>query len=1343
MIKLFRNNAVFAYSIFFILLFSSFFSKSQCLSGNYTVGGNSPDFQTISSAAAALNNFGVCGPVNFKIRPGIYSEHIVVRKYVGASEANRVTFGPEQSDSLSVEIRDSSFSTPGLPEIEIDSASYLTFERLLFRDVRAFPGNMIRMQNGSNHNIVSFCTFFVRKTTIGSSNDLHANTTILLKGGGWAKQNNYNRIEHNYFQDGLRGVSFMTFNNKYDTGNVVANNVFIDQIYSGIYADHQKKLNVKANLIRSTVVPVSVISATNGIQLSALKDTTWIEGNRIYRKQGDAVFSLSVSDTCKVYVNNNYFFIQSNYTNGLTYSDGFVYESTSTKSKLELNYNTVRAVDRVRYPLSVPQNFGKIEAYNNNVIGDTCYTGFYYDFASMAGYTGANNNYSGTMTSAIRFLGTNYATSQAFFAATGKDSASISIRPRFSDDTGYILNDTSLVGLGTPRAITIDVDGILRDSLHPTIGCSEVAALKHSDVFMQSIGSSVTNCPGSQAVSINFKNLGLDTIQTLNIGWEIDGIAQSPFVYNGTLAPLQSLTNIVIGNFTSSAPFQLKVYPISINGVADEDHSNDTIVNVRTTGSLNGTYTIGSYQCDFPDVISAKNALQSGGICGPVKFRIKRGVYFGRMTFQNISGSSQVNTITFEPFNYEGHEGVVIYDFGGGAPSYGVVIELDHIKYFTLSKISIKAMTSNPQMFYGSGYLIDMNYCSNIIIDSCYIENPKAGFAANIRMLNSDSVLISNNKIYGGGTGIRVSSVNTNKALWIKSNVFEACSDGININSMNLVNIEKNILTGSLEVNQNTGTSGIKLEDVNGAYVSGNQVYKFGVGLYIMNVQSYLGQRSVLVNNMINMGASVNLLVDADILHNNINILEIQPSNYAAALNFQDCSGIDMYNNNLVNFRNAGNVGAMTWYSSTSSYPPFTHCDYNNYYSSVLGDTIWTLSLAGWTNLFHIDSNSVSIDPHYLSNTDLHVSDTLLMGIGKPIGISEDIDGNIRPSLPAIGADEITPGTLSQLGASVWPGDANNDLVADNQDLLQLGLQYGKTGTGRAAVCNLWQQFVSMNWNDTLQNGINSKHVDCNGDGIINMNDTLAINLNYGSMHTAKHAQPNKIATSNPDIYLQFNKSYYFSGDTVVAGIFIGTNSNPQTNFYGAAFTLNYNSANVLAGSEKFYFNNSWLGNINSTKIKLSKINAGSGTVDASLTRIDHQDVSGHGKVASFQFVLKDPLPSGELLFNITNAIKTDDLGVFDTLSSGIDSVAMFNNVTNIITYKGSDEVIIYPNPANDNIIVASIAEIGELSICNSLGELVFKSTTKNRQVQIDISGFSSGFYVVLINGKRFKLIKE
>jgi hypothetical protein len=323
----------------------------------------------------------------------------------------------------------------------------------------------------------------------------------------------------------------------------------------------------------------------------------------------------------------------------------------------------------------------------------------------------------------------------------------------------------------------------------------------------------------------------------------------------------------------------------------------------------------------------------------------------------------------------------------------------------------------------------------------------------------------------------------------------------------------------------------------------------------------------------------------------------------------------------------------------------------------------------------------------------------------------------------------------------VWPGDADENLVVDNSDLLPIGIKFGQSGSARNNQDNFWQSHLASDWADTLSNGKNIKYSDCNGDGLINMNDTLAINLNYGNTHTAR-IYPNSSQSSNADIFLLFNKTFYYPGDTVYAFVHIGNNSSPQSNFYGSAFTLYYDNTKVQAGTEQFYFNNSWVGNINQSKIKFSKIFSSSGKIDASLVRTTHADTSGYGQVATLKFILSNSVGYGQLYFTISGAVKADHDGNLASLNTGTDSVATMPQTTGINKFNFG-QIVLYPNPSHSLITLQAQTDLGGIKIYNSLGEIIFNELEKTNKTTINISDLPAGVYTVKLKDRFIRFVKE
>ncbi len=132
-------------------------------------------------------------------------------------------------------------------------------------------------------------------------------------------------------------------------------------------------------------------------------------------------------------------------------------------------------------------------------------------------------------------------------------------------------------------------------------------------------------------------------------------------------------------------------------------------------------------------------------------------------------------------------------------------------------------------------------------------------------------------------------------------------------------------------------------------------------------------------------------------------------------------TNLDLRDNVLVNTMvntTTSTSKSYTVYSAAAN-TAYSSINYNDYYASgtqgvfgyITGADV--LDLAAWKTATTQDANSVSGDPKFTSNTDLHIIPTELSPVnnaGTPIaGITTDYDGNTRSgTTPDIGADEYT-----------------------------------------------------------------------------------------------------------------------------------------------------------------------------------------------------------------------------------------------------------------------------------------------------------------------------------------------
>ena len=80
-------------------------------------------------------------------------------------------------------------------------------------------------------------------------------------------------------------------------------------------------------------------------------------------------------------------------------------------------------------------------------------------------------------------------------------------------------------------------------------------------------------------------------------------------------------------------------------------------------------------------------------------------------------------------------------------------------------------------------------------------------------------------------------------------------------------------------------------------------------------------------------------------------------------------------------------------------------------------------------------------------------------------------------------------------GLAVYPGDANNDGIVNEMDILPLGVFWEISGEARDALVT-WTRQPSVSWTPKR-----ATYADCNGDGVIDEQDILVIGTHWGLTH--------------------------------------------------------------------------------------------------------------------------------------------------------------------------------------------------------------------------------------------------
>jgi len=246
----------------------------------------------------------------------------------------------------------------------------------------------------------------------------------------------------------------------------------------------------------------------------------------------------------------------------------------------------------------------------------------------------------------------------------------------------------------------------------------------------------------------------------------------------------------------------------------------------------------------------------------------------------------------------------------------------------------------------------------------------------------------------------------------------------------------------------------------------------------------------------------------------------------------------------------------------------------------------------------------------------------------------------------------------------VHPGDFNNDGRVDGTDALFWGLTYGRTGIQRPDASLQWTPQPCINWNISHL-GINGKHQDANGDGIVNEADLDAINSNYGLS-----AEGEDFSTQEAPISLNYEIVSSVPNDeglivnTINLSLVNNTNNDAPISLHGLSFGFEFVSDNMNYVSSDINLLEPLLTEDEDTLTVLHREYADENRASYTITRNDFNDItisninSDDDEVIAQIIVIADDIQAGDIMsfvleFNDVKAASASNTAIMSLDASG------------------------------------------------------------------------------------------
>lgn len=306
----------------------------------------------------------------------------------------------------------------------------------------------------------------------------------------------------------------------------------------------------------------------------------------------------------------------------------------------------------------------------------------------------------------------------------------------------------------------------------------------------------------------------------------------------------------------------------------------------------------------------------------------------------------------------------------------------------------------------------------------------------------------------------------------------------------------------------------------------------------------------------------------------------------------------------------------------------------------------------------------------------------------------------------------------------VWPGDANDDNIADLSDLLFVGLANGSTGLARDMVSIEWSAQESQLWNVNIgTTAIDMMHADCNGDGAINALDSMAISQNLNLTHSFDSSKEIKNKLMDIPLFLSGDANL-LSDEQHSLDISLGADLNPAIDVHGLAFTVSYDDdiLNILT-----YLNNGWLNNDNEAW-KMERL--GQNAIRIAISRNDGIGISNEGKIGELSFFIEKVDANQILQFAIEDILLLDVNGMQIPSANDPTDIQVLSE-TSSVNELSSEELIVFPNPFKDRINLETEYTILETKVYSLDGSVALIDNIAKKMV--DLSALPKGCYLLKV----------
>lgn len=336
-------------------------------------------------------------------------------------------------------------------------------------------------------------------------------------------------------------------------------------------------------------------------------------------------------------------------------------------------------------------------------------------------------------------------------------------------------------------------------------------------------------------------------------------------------------------------------------------------------------------------------------------------------------------------------------------------------------------------------------------------------------------------------------------------------------------------------------------------------------------------------------------------------------------------------------------------------------------------------------------------------------------------------------------------------GQTVWPGDMNNNGIVNEVDFLYWGSAYGSTGPVRGITPDT--SYIGYpapsDWFKFFNNGLNYYYADANGDGVVDDDDLIAINNNFGRKNATTIGSddfPVVPGAKTPPLYITTQVSTFQNRKVVIFEVNLGDIETPVDSFYGFSFRLHYDTRFAQNGLTSIDLaTENWVEKTEGDTDIFKKDDPEKGVAYVAITRKDHQTVKGSGTLLRGIIVVEDIVFTPERdTFTIdidTARVVGPDLFSYKRPNYVQAKVAEIVSSVNNSTYQPSI-LRIYPNPAQEYLNIELFDQrisMRYIHVYNNLGQRIKNVTFSENPTsyKMNVHQLNPGMYTVVTQTSR------